>query len=228
MRVAAGIVVWFDHGKLDAVREPRRESAMQLFYSATSPFVRKCLVSALELGVRERLTLHSAAPHPVNRDAGLVARNPLGQVPTLITDEGAVLYDSRVICEYLNTLGDGRLLPEGALRFDALTDQALADGIMAAAVLIRYEMTARPEALRWQDWIDGQMAKVTGGIQDLAQRASLLGSRVDVGTIAVGCALGYLDFRYSDLGWQKKWPALAAWWRGFAERPSMAATRPPA
>jgi glutathione S-transferase len=200
---------------------------MQLFYSATSPFVRKCLVSALEVGVRERVILHPAAPHPVNRDSGLVARNPLGQAPTLITDEGVVLYDSRVICEYLNSLGDGRLLPKGALRFEALTEQALADGIMAAAVLIRYEMTARPEALRWQDWIDGQMAKITGGLKDLAQRASGFESRVDVGSIAVGCALGYLEFRFADLGWKQQWPALAAWWLRFAERPSMAATRPP-
>jgi len=109
---------------------------MKLFYAATSPFVRKCLVSAHELGLRDRLELLPAAAHPVNRDRTVVARNPLGKVPTLITEEGTALYDSRVICEYLNALGDGHLMPrQGPARWAVLVDQALADGIMDAAVL---------------------------------------------------------------------------------------------
>src|ERR1700727_389130 len=105
--------------------------SMKLYYSATSPFVRKCLVSAHELGLRGRIELLPAAPHPVNRDRALVACNPLGKVPTLVTEDGAVLYDSRVICEYLNALGDGHLIPkQPAARWAALVDQALADGLM--------------------------------------------------------------------------------------------------
>ena len=84
---------------------------MKLFYSQTSPFVRKCLVTAHELGLSQRLELVPAAAHPVNRDRSVVAKNPLGKIPTLVTDEGAVLFDSRVICEYLNAVGDGHLLP---------------------------------------------------------------------------------------------------------------------
>jgi glutathione S-transferase len=125
---------------------------LKLYYSATSPFVRKCLVSAHELGLRERIELLPAAPHPVNRDRALVVYNPLGKVPTLVTDEDAVLYDSRVICEYLNALGDGHLMPrEIAARWTIYRDEALADGILEAAVLVRYETFARPEPLRWRD-----------------------------------------------------------------------------
>src|SRR5664279_571694 len=113
---------------------------MKILYSAASPFVRKCLVAAHELGQAGRIELVPAAAHPVNRDPSIVAHNPLGKVPTLITDDGAVLYDSRVICEYLNALGDGGLIPrEGPQRWQVLTAQSLADGIMDAAVLTRYE-----------------------------------------------------------------------------------------
>ncbi|HEY0802124.1 MAG TPA: glutathione S-transferase [Steroidobacteraceae bacterium] len=202
---------------------------MKLYYSATSPFVRKVLVSACELGLREQIELVQAAAHPINRDRPLVVRNPLGQVPTLVTDEGAVLYDSRVICEYLNALGDGHLVPEQAsARWAAHRDQALADGIMDAAILVRYETFARPESLRWKDWIDGQMDKVHCGLAELEQRASSLNQRIDVGTIAVGCALGYLDFRFAPLAWRNAWPDTAAWFASFSERESMMATRPPA
>ena len=83
---------------------------MKIYYSVTSPFVRKCLVAAHELGLRDRIELVDASAHPVTRDRGLVALNPLGQVPTLVTDDGAVLYDSRVIVEYLNALADGDLV----------------------------------------------------------------------------------------------------------------------
>jgi glutathione S-transferase len=201
---------------------------MKLYYSATSPFVRKCLVSAQELGLRERIELLPAAPHPVNRDRALIVCNPLGKVPTLVTDDGAVLYDSRVICEYLNALGDGHLMPEKAAeRWRASCDAALADGIMEAAVLVRYETFARPESLRWKDWIDGQMDKVSCGLAEIEPRAGTFEQRIDLGTIAIGCALGYLDFRFAALGWKNSHPKTAAWFERFAGRESMQATRPP-
>ena len=202
---------------------------MKLYYSATSPFVRKCLVSAHELGLRERIELLPAAPHPVNRDRALIVCNPLGKVPTLVTDDGAVLYDSRVICEYLNALGDGHLMPEKAAeRWRASCDAALADGIMEAAVLVRYETFARPESLRWKDWIDGQMDKVSCGLAEIEPRAGTFEQRIDLGTIAIGCALGYLDFRFAALGWKNSYPKTAAWFARFAARESMQATIPPA
>jgi glutathione S-transferase len=202
---------------------------MKILHSAASPFVRKCLVSARELGLYGRLELVPAAAHPVNRDPSVVALNPLGKIPTLITDDGTVLYDSRVICEYLNALGDGHLLPAaGAPRFSVLADQALADGVMDAAVLTRYETAVRPEALRWNDWVVGQLAKVSCGLADIERRAHAWGDRIDIGTIALGCALGYLDFRYASLAWRDRHPATAAWFEEFAKRESMQATRPTA
>src|ERR1700690_3917047 len=145
---------------------------MKIFYSATSPYVRKCLVAAHELGLRERIELVAAAPHPVNRDQSVVARNPLGKIPTLITDDGMVLYDSRVVCEYLDTLAGGRLFPAGGVaRWTALVEQSLADGILDAAVLVRYETFTRPETLRWPEWTSGQLDKVICGLQEIERRA---------------------------------------------------------
>ena len=202
---------------------------MKLFYSAASPYVRKCLVAARELGLHERIELLPAAAHPVNRDRTIVAHNPLGKVPTLLTDEDTVLYDSRVICEYLNALGNGKLVPHaGPARWDVLVEQSLADGILDAAVLTRYETVLRPEALRWKDWITGQLEKVTSGLDEIERRATRFGDRVDFGTIAVGCALGYLDFRFASLGWRDKHPNASAWFERFGARASMVATRPTA
>lgn len=202
---------------------------MRIYFAAASPFVRKCLIAAAELGLREKIELVTAAAHPVNRDKNLVAHNPLGKIPTLITDDGTVLYDSRVICEYLNALGDGHLLSrEGNARWSVLTEQALADGVMDAAVLTRYETFARPEQLRWKDWVTGQLEKVTSGLDALESRAASFGDRVDVGTIAFGCALGYLDFRFASLGWRDTRPNTSAWFERFGARASMVATRPAA
>ncbi len=201
---------------------------MQLFHSPASPFVRKCLVCAHELGLRGRLQLVTAAPHPVNRDRNLIGHNPLGKIPTLITDEQTVLYDSRVICEYLNSLGDGHLLPrDGAARWQVLVEQSLADGLLDAAVLTRYETAVRPEALRWESWTAGQMDKVDCALAALEASADAASARVDLGAISVACALGYLDFRYGSLGWRSRHPRLAAWFARFGERESMRATRPP-
>src|SRR5487761_2556315 len=128
---------------------------MKLFFSPTSPYVRKCLVVAHELDVHDRLQLLPSQAHPVQRDAQIIRSNPLGKVPTLLCDDGSVLYDSRVICEYLDTLHGGSLFTRvGAARWQALTLQSLADGMLDAALLARYEQAARPEALRWNDWLD--------------------------------------------------------------------------
>ena len=200
---------------------------MKIFFAPASPFVRKCLVAAAELGLRERIELVSAAAHPVNRDKNVVAHNPLGKIPTLLADDGSVLYDSRVICEYLNALGDGHLLPrEGKARWSVLAEQALADGICDAAVLTRYETFARPEPLRWNEWIAGQLEKVISGLDLIEARAAGFADRVDLGTIAFGCALGYLDFRFASLAWRDNRPHAAAWFERFGERPSMIDTRP--
>jgi glutathione S-transferase len=202
---------------------------LKIFYSAASPFVRKCVVAAHELGISERIERLSCAANPVTRDRSIVAHNPLGKVPTLITDDGTVLFDSRVICEYLNDLGDGDLLPrKGPARWRTLVEQSLADGIADAAVLARYETAMRPEGLQWNDWITGQLEKIRSGLADLETRAAGFGDRVDVGTIAFGCALGYLDYRFASLAWRDAHPNAAAWFEWFGGRDSMVATRPPA
>jgi glutathione S-transferase len=210
-------------------KEKRYPTTMKLYYSPLSPFARKCLVFAHELGLRDRVEPVVAAAHPVNRDRALIAFNPLGKVPTLVTEKGVSLYDSRVICEYLNDLGDGHLIPAGNPdRWVALVEQSLADGLMDAAVLTRYEMAVRPEALRWNEWSAGQLDKITCAMAELEGRAPSFKNRIDIGTIAVGCALGYLDFRFESLGWREKYPAVAAWFNIFAARESMVATRPAA
>ena len=202
---------------------------MKIFHSHASPYVRKCLVAAHELGLAKRIEFLPSAAHPVNRDQSIVARNPLGKVPTFIADDGTVLYDSRVICEYLDAMGGGRLFPpSGPARWTALVEQALGDGIMDAAVLARYETNVRPEQLRWADWTAGQLDKVTTGLAEIERRAGGFGERVDIGTITSGCALGYLDLRYASLRWRDGRPAAAAWFARFAARDSMKATQPPA
>jgi len=202
---------------------------VKLFHSPVSPFVRKVLVAAHELGLRERVDIVPANAHPVDRDRALVAVNPLGKVPTLVTDDGAILYDSRVVCEYLNALAGGDLVPaDPDDRWRALVEQSIGDGIMDAAVLTRYETFIRPEPLRWAGWVEGQLDKVACGLAELERRASDFGERVDVGTIALGCALGYLDLRFASLGWRDGHPNAAAWFEWFGGRESMVATRPPA
>ncbi|MDP9902970.1 glutathione S-transferase family protein [Variovorax ginsengisoli] len=200
---------------------------MKLHFSAGSPFVRKCMVVAHELGIADRFELLPAAAHPVKRDARIIESNPLGQVPTLTCDDGTVLYDSRVICEYLDAEFGGALFPAaGPARWRCLTEVALADGMTGAALLARYETAARPAPTQWPDWIDGQLAKVHSGIAWLDHAAPGFGDRVDIGTIAFGCALGYVDFRFPQVDWRAASPATAQWFARFSERPSMQQTVP--
>ena len=195
---------------------------MKLFFSPNSPYVRKCLATAVETGLADRIELLASNAHPVNRDQDVIKANPLGKVPTLLTDDGGALYDSRVICEYLNETGRGKLFPAaGATRWLALTQQALGDGILDAALLARYEANVRPEPQRWADWSAGQMDKIATSLAQLERDAASLEGRVDIGTLTLACALWYLDLRFGDLGWRDRHPALAGWQAGFSQRESM-------
>ncbi|RSE97294.1 glutathione S-transferase [Achromobacter aegrifaciens] len=199
---------------------------MKIFYSPASPFVRKCMVIAHELGLADRIEKLPSAAGPVARDQPIIPTTPLGQVPTFITDDGQALYDSRVVCEYLNDLGGGSLFPSGKTRWQVLTEQSMADGMLGAALLARYETVLRPEALRWDGWVEGQLGKVRDGLALVEKNAAALAGRLDIGTITIGCALGYLDFRFPDLDWRAEHPATAAWYETFSQRPSMQATKP--
>lgn len=198
---------------------------MKLRYSPTSPYVRKVSVVAIETGLEariERVPTDIRAPTPdFHRD------NPLGKVPTLVTEGGETLYDSPVICEYLDSLHDGIPLfpPPGGPRWTALRRQALADGIADAGVLVRMEML-RDEAERSRTWIARQTEKVGRGLDALEEEAAGLGAACTIGHIAIGCALGFLDFRLPELDWRHGRIELARWADGFSRRPSMAATVP--
>ena len=203
---------------------------MKLYHSPASPFVRKALVAAHETGLAERIEIVTVALTPVASNAELDEENPLGKIPALILEDGTALFDSPVICEYLDTRHDGpRLFPAGGPeRWTALRRQALADGLLDAAILCRYETFLRPAERQWTDWVDGQRAKFRRALDALEGEADNFGDAVDIGTIAAGCAADYLDFRSLDDGWRDTRPRLAGWLEGFVERPSMQATRPAA
>lgn len=201
---------------------------LKLYYSPSSPFVRKVLVSARETGQFEDIELLRSAAHPVRRDASIVDKNPLGKVPTLLDENGDALFDSRVICEFLDARSRGaRIFPADIpQRWRALTQQSLGDGIMDAALLLRYEQTLRPAELRWEAWSGGQFAKIDSALDALERASSGLDGDITVGAISVGCALGYLDFRFQDHDWRAPRPKLRAWFQGFSQRAAMEATAP--
>jgi glutathione S-transferase len=205
---------------------------MRLLYSPTSPFVRKVMVVALETGLAEHIERVNTTVAPTTPNDDVARENPLVKVPALTTEDGLALYDSPVICEYLDTLNPGPKLfpPAGLARWIALRQQALADGMLEAAILGRYEML-RPKEFQWQDWYDAQMRKVRGAIAALEREAQAgeLGSGangVTIGQITVACALGYLDFRYQSEEWRARSRRLAQWFEAFAARKSMQLTAP--
>ena len=201
---------------------------MKLHHNPASPYVRKVIVTAHETGLIDRLQLAPIKMTPVNPHDGLNADNPLGKIPALVLEDGTTLFDSRVICEYLDSLHRGpRLFPaDGEARWRALRRQALADGILDAAVGTRYELFLRPSEKHWQDWIDSQKDKFRRALDVLEGETETLGDAIDIGVVATGCALGYLDFRYADEGWREGRTRLAVWYEGFAERASMQASLP--
>ena len=197
---------------------------MKLYTNPASPFARKCRVVAHELGLKlEEINV-------VARDnEDLRAINPLKKIPALVLDDGSALFDSPVICEYLNHIGGGKFFPGMTIwsqvsgRWKALGLQALADGIMDAAVACRYE-TTQAEERRNPEHIARYMATINAGL-DALERVTF-GEAPAIGEITAGCALGYLDYRYGDLGWRATHPRLAEWYAKFSQYSSMLATAP--
>ncbi|OLF51614.1 glutathione S-transferase family protein [Pseudomonas chlororaphis] len=205
--------------------------SLTLFHNPASPYVRKVMVLLHETGQLDHVALQGCQPTPVNPDAALNQGNALGKVPALRLADGNVLYDSRVILEYLDQQHAGRpLIPrEGPARWRRLTLAALADGIMDASVLIRYELALRAPEKHWEQWLDGQREKIRRALAVLeADALTELAGPFDVAALSVACALGYLDFRHPDLRWRDAQPRLATWYAEASQRPSMLATQPPA
>jgi len=202
---------------------------MTLYTNTASPFARKVLILLHETGQLDRVALQQTALTPVNPAADLIDDNPAGKIPALRLADGNVIHDSRVILDYLDHQHVGNpLIPrEGSARWRRLTLASLADALLDAALLIRYEQALRPEEKHWDLWLDNQQEKIERTLNYFEQDAiTELSSAFDVASISVAAALGYIDFRQPDLAWRSRYPRLANWYFEVSERPSMQATQP--
>ena len=199
---------------------------MKLISSGTSPFVRKVHVLLHETGQMDSIEIAPIPTTPFDTAPEVASANPLGKIPALIRDEGPTIYDSRVICRFLDDWAQSNLYPQGRL-WETLTLEATADGIMEAAILMLYEHKLRPAEAVLETWVDAQWDKIARAVDALNARwISHLRGPLDMGQIAVGCALAYLDFRHDARGWRKGNDALDDWFALFAQRDSMQATQP--
>ncbi len=201
---------------------------MQLYWSPRSPFVRKVMAVAHETGLAERIARVSTFVAVAQPNVDLMQINPLSKIPTLVTGEGAVLYDSIVICEYLDSLHTGARLfpPLGDARWQALRRHALANNMLD--ILVPWHShRLRPAAEQSAALFSAYELKIRTALAFLEQEADTLASTpVDIGHITIGCTLGYLDFRFQDLQWRENRHRLATWYAGFAQRPAMQRTQP--
>lgn len=201
-----------------------------LHQSPSSPYVRKVMITLHETGQTGDVTLAAATGSPVDPGTMPVGTNPLGKIPALERADGCTLYDSRVICRYLaDRRPETGLYPPAPRLYEALTLEATGDGIMDAALLMRYETALRPEALRWDAWAEGQWTKIARSLDALEARwMGHLAGPLCIGQIAVASALGYLDFRFADRDWRPGRPGLTDWAARIGRRASVQATLPPA
>jgi glutathione S-transferase len=200
---------------------------MKLYHSHTSPYARKCAVILHELGLLSKVQIVAATGSPMDPGSIPVALNPLGKIPLLERPEGPALYDSRVICRFLDDLGKGGLYPAAPRLWDSLTLEATGDGILDAALLMVYEGRLRAPEAQNPAWVEGQWAKIGRALDVVETRwMAHLAGPLDIGQIAMGCALGYLDLRHDARGWRKGRPGLDQWFARLSERPSFAATVP--
>ncbi len=196
---------------------------MKLAYSAASPYVRKVTACAIARGLNdsvERLKIGTTDP-------ALLQHNPLSKVPTLILDDGSTIYDSPVICEYLDSIGTApKLIPaSGPARWKALTQESLGDGILDATQPRRREIPLPQDEGR-KSYIALQQKKVVDALAVLEKQADSLGMLTTIGEITIGCALGYLDFRYANEPWRPGHPKLEAWYAKVEKLPPLAQTVP--
>lgn len=203
---------------------------MRLYHSPTSPYVRKVMILIHESGLTDRVELVRATGTPLDPGSLPLAQNPLGKVPVLEAPDG-VIFDSRVICRYLDDLAGAGAYPTGAALWRTLTLEALADGMLDAALLLMYETRLRPEERRFAPWTDAQWSKIARALDALESGwiGELTAPRAgcpDMGHIALGAALGYLDFRLGAQNWRAGHPALTAWAETFMARESLQTTRP--
>jgi glutathione S-transferase len=187
---------------------------MILRSSPPSPFGRKVKITAKLLGLMDRIEIQAA--DPTNPNDSLHAQNPLGKIPVLVLDDGSCIYDSKVICEYLDSLSAGRkVIPSGAARWPVLRLASLADGVMEAALLLVYEKRVRPQDQWNAAWMANQSNKIDRALAHLEAAPPRLSSPPDIGQIGVACALGYLDLRHEGR-WRAEHPRLVAWLDEFA------------
>ena len=194
---------------------------MQLISSQASPFVRKVHVVLHETGQSQDIEVIEAGTTPINTPDHVRAANPTGKIPALIRPDGPALHDSRVITRFLDARAKSGLYPEARI-WEVLTLESMADAIMDAAVLITYEGRVRPEEQQSDVWKEAQWGKIRAALDVINTRwMSHLAGPLDASHIAVGCALGYLDFRHDARGWRTGVDALAKWNEAFQERESM-------
>jgi glutathione S-transferase len=203
---------------------------MKLIGSITSPYVRKVRIVMAE----KKLDFEFVTEDVWAADTHIVSSNPLGKIPCLVMEAGEALFDSRVIVEYVDTLSPvGKLIPDrGRERAEVKTWEALADGLLDAAILARLEATwtGRQESERCQAWIDRQLKKIDDSLaamdRALAERSNCVGIQISLADIAVGVAVGYLDFRFANIDWRGRHPNLAALYERLSQRPSFKDTLP--
>lgn len=200
---------------------------MQLLYSQTSPYARKVRAVIEEKQLQTAVELSLA--NPLQSPAELLRSNPLSKVPALICDDGVALYDSQVICEYLDDLGDQpRLIPAtGAARWTVLRQHALANGLLDAAVAIVFERN-RADAEQSTLWLSRWQHAIERSLSVMADDIVADPTAVNLATLSFAVALGYLDFRHPDIDWRAQQPPLAEWYAVFSQRPSLQNTQPPA
>jgi glutathione S-transferase len=200
---------------------------MRLMHGKLSPFVRKVMIAAIEKGLEGQIEIVPTAVGAGKINRELMNLNPTGKIPTLVLEDGSPVYDSLVICDYLDTLAESpRLIPaEGRARLTTLRLNAIADGLLVAGVLAKGEQS-RPAERQWPEWLEAQLAKTRQCVVALDKAIPEAGRAIDVGTIAAICALGWLDFRAPEIAWRADHPALAAWFDEQAKRDSVARTRP--
>jgi glutathione S-transferase len=204
---------------------PMAAAPMRLLWSSRSPFARKVMIAAHEVGLADRIVTERVVVSADKPNANVMAINPLNKIPTLVLADGRALYDSRVICEYFDTLHDGpRLFPiEETARWAALQRQALGDGLLDVLILRLVEQN-RAAAVQSESHLAAYRLKAATALDRIEATGIPPAERLDIGHVAIASALGYLDFRFAKDNWRTNRPALSSWYAGVARRPSMTAT----